>query len=112
VIVSVQLTVQTAQYRYVVKCPDGAHFRIEDGVEYAVVPSPFEVDDFGEMLWLNERLLLETARAGAWGFYLVSETALTTETACQPRPLPPVTMEAAEWSDNPPGGGIPSLSRT
>jgi hypothetical protein len=96
----------------VFNCPDGAHFRSEDGVEYVVVPSLFEVDDFGAMLWLNERFLLETARAGAWGFHLVSETALTTETACQPRPLPSVTMEAAEWSDHPTGGGIPSLSRT
>jgi hypothetical protein len=94
-IVSVQLTFQTAQHRYVVNCPNGAHFRIEDGVKYAVMPSPFEEDDFGEMLWLNEGLLILTARAGAWGFHLVSETALAEESTGQPRPLPPMTMEAA-----------------
>jgi hypothetical protein len=95
VIVSVQLTFQTAQCRYVVKCPNGTHFRIEDGVKYAIAPSPFEEDEFGEMLWLNEGLLILTARAGAWGFHLVSETALAEDTACQPQPLPPVMVEAA-----------------
>jgi hypothetical protein len=120
VIVSVHLTFQTVQYRYVIKCPNGAHVRLEDGVRYVIVPSPFEEDDFGEVLWLNEGLLILTARAGAWGFHMVSETALTEETTCQlrgqepqelgwhgsettstegttcqPSPLLPVTTEAA-----------------
>jgi hypothetical protein len=94
-IVSVQLTVQMAQQLYVIKCPDGAYFEIEDGVKYAVVPSPFEEDDPGEKLWLNERLLILTARAGAWGFYLVSETDLEEKAACQPPRIPPLKTEAA-----------------
>jgi hypothetical protein len=92
---SVQLTVLTAQHHYVINCPSGAHFRVEDGVRYAVVPSPFEEDDFGELLWLNEGLLILTARAGAWGFHLVSEAAVTEEVAPQPREMPEVTSEAA-----------------
>lgn len=92
---SIQLTVSTAQQHYVVNCPDGAHFRIEDGVRYAVVPSPFEVDEFGELLWLNEGFLIRTARAGAWGFHLLSETATAQEMAPQSRGMPQVTNEAA-----------------
>ena len=91
---SILLTFETARHRYVVKCPDGAHFRIEDGVRYAIVPAPFEEADFGEMLWLDEESLIVKARAGAWGFYLVSESALTDEPACEAQP-PPLTMEAA-----------------
>ena len=73
---SVQLTVRLEQSEYVIRCPDGAHLRVENGIRHVVVPSPFEVDEPDEMLWLNEAFLLEKARAGAWGFFLVSETHL------------------------------------
>jgi hypothetical protein len=83
---SIRLTFQTNHHNYVIKCPDGAQLRTEDGIKYAVIPSPFEDDDPGELLWLHEQLLILTARAGAWGFHLMSETALPKETAAAPRP--------------------------
>lgn len=80
---SVQLTVRIEQSEYVIRCPDGAHHCVEVGRNYVVVPSPFEVDEPDEMLWLSEPVLIERARAGAWGLFLVSETVLDAETACQ-----------------------------
>jgi hypothetical protein len=81
VFVSVQLTVRVEQSEYLIRCPDGAHHHVEDGTNYVVMPSPFEVDEPDERLWLSDALLIEKARAGAWGFFLISETVPREETA-------------------------------
>jgi hypothetical protein len=81
VFVSVQLTVRLEQSEYVIRCPDGAHVRVENGRHHVVVPSPFEVDEPHEMLWLSEGLLIEKARIGSWGFFLLSENRLDSQPA-------------------------------
>ena len=91
-LVSVQLTVRIQQSEYVIRCPDGAHHCVEVGRNYVVVPSPFEVDEPDEMLWLSDAVLIERARAGAWGLFLVSETALKEEDARQAQPRQPVAI--------------------
>jgi hypothetical protein len=88
----VQLTVRVEQSEYVIRCPDGAQHRVEVGRNYVVVPSPFEVDEPDELLWLSDAVLIERARAGAWGLFLVSETALKEEDACQARHRQPVAI--------------------
>jgi hypothetical protein len=83
----VQLTIRLEQSEYLIRCPDGAHFQVEEGKTYVVMPSPFEVDEPDEMLWLNEAFLLEKARAGAWGFFLVSETQTTRPAGMNRQPV-------------------------
>jgi len=99
VFVSVKLTVCLEQSEYVIRCPDGAQLHTEEGNPYVVVPSPFEVDEPGERLWLNSVLLIEKARAGAWGFFLVSETVLEESARPAWQRRPPVILNGHKQID-------------
>src|SRR5258708_5922110 len=94
--VSVQLTVRLKQSEYVIQCPDGACHQVEDGNLYVVMPSPFEVDEPDEMLWLRDTLLVEKARAGAWGLFLVSETIRKDEKVRQTRHRQPAAIRTGK----------------
>jgi hypothetical protein len=80
-VVTAPLTIRLEQSEYVIRCPDGTRRQVEDGQPYVVVPSPFEVDAPDELLWLDEASLVAKARAGAWGFFLVSETIVKESSA-------------------------------
>jgi hypothetical protein len=92
----VQLTVRVEQSEFVIRCPDGARRLVESGEHYVVVPSPFEVDEPSELLWLSDSVLIDRARAGSWGLFLLLETPLKAkagaEAAAQPRQAQPVAV--------------------
>ena len=87
---SVQLKVRVQQSDYLIRCPDGAHQRAEVGQSYVVMPSPFEVDEPEETLWLSVEVVVERARAGDWGLFLISEMGLSAEVGGPTQTRPPV----------------------
>jgi hypothetical protein len=96
------MTVRLEQSEYVIRCPDGARRQVEDGCSYVVVPSPFEVDASDELLWLDDVRLVEKARAGAWGFFLISETIVKESNALPAVPRrPPLILNGHKQIERP-----------
>ncbi len=96
---SVQLTVRVNHSEYGIRCPDVTHFRIEDGMNYVVMPSLFEADEPDELLWLSDVVLIERARAGSWELSPIAETRREETDGRAKHHQPPVVLNGHKLLD-------------